>query len=664
MKSRLRPTVLVLLCLLAAGPLHARGVSPYLPLNLDPELEREVERVLILGDKPVMTRPIAAAAVLDALPKACSVDPVLCRRVRRALKKYMGDSALQFASVEASAVSGDSKIVIPNQHGETVQSQYQVAGAGYIQPNSYLLANIGGVAYDGRQKPTGSFLSFGFEGAQVDFGFRDHWWSPMTDSAMLISTEAPTMPSLTISNYTPLTRLGWQYEVFLARMSHTDRIQLTNGEFTAGNPKFFGARLGIEPAHSGWSFSAQRVMVFGGGAAGGQSVTDLLKAFFNPSSTQTTKEGKPVLGKQEAGITSRFLYPGRIPFSLYFEYAGNDTAGGNHLNFTKTDLSVGLQFPRLGPFDLTWEFSEWQPTWYGPKSVSSAQYSYLDGITNYLLSTGHWFGDQRRFGEAVGGQSNMLRVGFEPHFGGRLELTLRSLVNENYYYSVPAPYEHEYMGTLMYSYPLKESVVGSQVDYGRDVFGAHYTRVTAFLRYGDALHSGEDDDEEYAPAARPEGMEFHIDAGAVASELIADITSNTPRTSTGVGFGPHLTVGARRAASEHQDLGAALEADDIHGVSLLGARFFDYRYRFNNPLALNLFVGVARYAAPTPAYGLYYGAGLQWRDVVPKWDVGMDFRYASKINRIRTLPSDPQGGYRLDAYYDISMGTLYVSRKF
>ena len=43
---------------------------------------------------------------------------------------------------------------------------------------------------------------------------------------------------------------------------------------------------------------------------------------------------------------------------------------------------------------------------------------------------------------------------------------------------------------------------------------------------------------------------------------------------------------------------------------------------------------------------------------------GMDFRYASKINRIRTLPSDPQGGYRLDAYYDISMGTLYVSRKF
>jgi hypothetical protein len=44
--------------------------------------------------------------------------------------------------------------------------------------------------------------------------------------------------------------------------------------------------------------------------------------------------------------------------------------------------------------------------------------------------------------------------------------------------------------------------------------------------------------------------------------------------------------------------------------------------------------------------------------------VGIDFRYASKVDRIRTLPSDPQTGYRPDAYYDITLGTLYVSRKF
>jgi hypothetical protein len=639
-------------------------VSPYLPLNLDPELEREVERVLILGDKPVMTRPIPAAVVLDALPKACAIDPVLCKRVRRALKKYMNDSALEFASIEGSAVSGDSKMVMPNQYGQTVQSQWQIAGAGFIQPSNYLLVNLGGVAYDGRQKATGSFVSLGWDAAQLDIGYRDHWWSPMTDSAMLASTESPSAPGVTISNWRPLTRFGWHYEVFVERLSHTDKIILTNGELTAGNPKYSGGMLAIEPANSGWSLSANRIMMFGGGAAGGQKLGDLLRAFFNPSQTQTSTSGKPVLGKQMASVTSRLIYPGHVPFSLYFEYAGNDTAGGNHLNFTKTDLSVGLQFPRLGPFDLTYEVSEWQPTWYGPKSASAAQYGYGDGVTNYLLGTGHWFAEQRRFGEAVGGQSNMVRIGLEPSFGGRLELTLRSLVNESYYYSVPAPYEHEYTGSLMYSYPWKECVVGSQVDYGRDVFGAHYTRVSAFLRYGDALHSGEDEGEEYASATPPEGMEFHIDAGAVASKVIADIASNIPRVDTGVGFGPHLTIGARRAASEHQDLGAALDLDAVHGVSLFSARLIDYRYRFNNPLALNLFLGAARYVAPTPAYGFIYGAGLQWRNVLPHWDVGIDFRYGSKIDRIRTLPSDPQGGYRQDAYYDISLGTLYVSRKF
>jgi len=146
MNRRLRPSVVVSLCLVAAAPVHARGVSPYLPLNLAPELEREVERVLILGDRPVMSRPIPAAMVLEALPKACAIDPVLCRRVRRALKPYMQDSALEFATIEGSAVSGDSKLVIPNQYGQTEQSQWQVAGAGFIQPNDYLLITLGGVA--------------------------------------------------------------------------------------------------------------------------------------------------------------------------------------------------------------------------------------------------------------------------------------------------------------------------------------------------------------------------------------------------------------------------------------------------------------------------------------------------------------------------------------
>src|SRR5580658_9436978 len=64
---------------------RASGASPYLPLNLSPEIERQVERVLVLGGHPVMTRPVPIAAVLEALPKACRRDAALCRRVRHYL---------------------------------------------------------------------------------------------------------------------------------------------------------------------------------------------------------------------------------------------------------------------------------------------------------------------------------------------------------------------------------------------------------------------------------------------------------------------------------------------------------------------------------------------------------------------------------------------------
>ena len=64
-------------------------------------------------------------------------------------------------------------------------------------------------------------MSAGDQYLQIDAGYRSQWFSPLTDSSTLISTEAPTMPSITLSNYEPLTRLGIQYEFFLEKMSQT-----------------------------------------------------------------------------------------------------------------------------------------------------------------------------------------------------------------------------------------------------------------------------------------------------------------------------------------------------------------------------------------------------------------------------------------------------------
>ena len=93
-------------------------------------------------------------------------------------------------------------------------------------------------------------------------------------------------------------------------------------------------------------------------------------------------------------------------------------------------------------------------------------------------------------------------------------------------------------------------------------------------------------------------------------------------------------------------------------------RLLDYRYRFDNPLALDLFAGAARYNLSTPAYGFTLGAGVQWRDILPKWDIGLDYLYGVKVARIRLLPQDVQAGTRNDSFYNIERVSLYLSRKF
>jgi hypothetical protein len=648
---------------LGAGEALARGVTPYLPLNLDPQVERQIERVLILADKPVMRRPIPAAVVLDALPKACQIDPVLCANVRKFLGHYMNVSDLGFASLGVAATNGSGgKTVMPNQHGETMDSPFDAALLVYWQPSDWALVNLGGVAYQGRTTPTGTMLSLGWDAAQLDIGWRDHWWSPMTDSAMLISTEAATMPSITLSNYRPLTRLGLQYETFVARMSYSDKIKLTDGTFTAGNPKYGGLHVSIEPV-SGWSLGAQRTMVWGGGAAGGQSVHDILRAFFNPSKGQSTGFGTahPV-GKQMGSLSSRFIFPGRVPFAVYFEYGGNDTEKGYNYLLGKPALLGGVHFPHVGPLDVTFESQVWQPSWYTGFG-SAVQPSYLDGITNYMRIIGNWFGDQREFGDAVGGRSSMLRVGWEPRFGGLLEAQFRTLVNDSYYSALA--YHHLNIGSLSYAYPWKEYAIGAQFDAGQDVFGGKFTRLEAFLRYGQALRSANSESADSAfNGQRADGSEIFIAAGATANKVEAEIISTQPRVTTGPEYGAHVGIGARRQVSEHQDLGVAIEGDDIQGLSLLSVRAIDYRYRFTGPLAMNLFLGATRYALATPGLGLYLGGGLQWRNILPNWDLGLDYRAGVEVSRQRLLPSDPQGGYRPDAFYNISMLTLYLAWKF
>jgi hypothetical protein len=637
-----------------------RGVSPYLPLNMDPQIEAQIERVLILAEQPVMRRPIAAATVLDALPKARKVDPVLCAQVERYLKRYMHRAGIAHASVEGAASSGAGKdTVVPDRYGMRENSSWDASAQAYAQLSDNILVNAGVNAYQGKTDFTGSMLSLGFNYAQLDIGFRPHWFSPMSDSSMLMSTEAPTMPSATLSNYQPISRFGLHYEIFAALMSRSDRIVLGDG-LTSGRPKLTGVHLDAEPA-TGWSIGLNRLYQYGGGALGSNSWLHGITSLFTSTAGTQTGIASQQIGNQEASITSSLLFPAKVPFSVYFEYAGEDTSRGKSYLFGNAALSAGIHFPLLfRHFDLTLETTEWQNGWY----VHSV---YLDGLTNYGHVVGNWFGDQRVFGTnaGAGGRSSMARLGWEPPFGGLVQLQYRNLQNELYF---GEDYKRYYDVSLAYSRPVHGVVVGGQVETGRDVFGGNFSRLAGFIRYdeGGSLADtvsgtlGEEDEQPLMSDG-----ELFVDVGGTANRQNVDLTTAITRKTGPFDYGAHFAVGARRFVSDHSDLGTRVEFDNIQGHGLIGIRALDYRYRLHGPLALNFFLGAARYALATPAYGIYYGAGLQWRNVWPGWDAGFDYRYANSVARDHLVPGDPPNiGDRSDSFYNISIFTLSISRHF
>lgn len=637
----------------------ASGVSPYLPLNLSPEIELQIERVLILADKPVLTRPIAAATVLDALPAACEVDEVLCRRVRRYLNRYTARVDLTHGSLEA-AVSGGTEKPLPNQRGMTTDSAWQASLRGQWQPNAYALLSLGAVGYDGDVVPSGSMLSLGFEYAQLDIGYRDQWLSPFTQSAMLLSTNAETMPSVTLSNYAPITPLGLTYLVFLAEMDRSDRIRFGDG-FTSGNPRLAGLHLAIEPV-PGWSLSANRIFQFGGGERGGDSLSDFWRALTNAYEYDNTTAGTrdSEFGNQLAAFTSRFIFPGPTPFTVYFEYAGEDTSYDTDYRLGNASLSAGISFPKLwNTINLTYEVSEWQNGWY-------VHGIYRDGLTNGGNIIGHWGADARLPNHGVNARTRMLQIGWEPPFGGLLQLRGRRIVNGTYsgVLTRGVVYQPGYDITASYSRSFAGFTAGVEIMSGDGTFGSDsYHRIAGFVRFGDEWANGT---PSLFRAERPAGAELFVDAGINSNRvrITLDAISVDSGVKTARETAPHFAIGARRAVSKRNDLGARIEYDSIDGADLWSVRALDYRYRFDSPLAITAFLGASRYSQATAAFGYYGGVGLQWRNILPRVDLGVDVRYADKVQRDKIVPGEAPLRIRPDAFYDISSYSVYLSYKW
>lgn len=656
-------TALLLLALATTGRALA-GVTAYLPLSLAPEVESRVERLLVLAGVPVMTRPIRVATVLDAMSGACPTNRSLCRQVRRDLAPYLQAIAITGAGVEGAATESN-KVAQPNQHGAPMDSSWLAYASGLARFGEHALLSVGGVGNSDRVTATGTMASVGWDWAQLDAGYRDHWWSPARLGSQLMSTEAATMPSLTLSNVEPLTIAHLRYEIFMGRMSYSNRITY-NGVYTAGHPQLFGFHVDVEPA-PGWTLGINRLMQYGGGARP-SGFHDMIKAFFNPATYDNGYGGSNQdFGNEQLAVTSEFVVPGRFPMSAYIEYGAEDTFHNQDYRFGSSALSAGVYLPRLGPnLQLRYEFSEWQSNWY-------VHHIYNDGMTNYGIVLGQWGAEWRRPGDGVGAQSHALELIWDFGSGRQLDLQYRTALNGSY---TGGNYQRGQELAISVSRPWRSLQVGARVDGGRDEYGDNFGRLAAFARF--AGHSGSphvddasedetadpagDDAESEAAAAARRRIEGFVDLGMFSSKVNYEQDAGAVPAVDSTHGSFHVGIGVRRAFNRRNDLGTRIEFDNVAGKLFTALRAIDYRHRFGPTFAASLFFGAARYDALTPAYGWYGGAGVQWRDLWKNWDLGADYRIGDHMVRNKT-PSE-QVIIWPNSFYTIKGVSIYMSRRF
>jgi hypothetical protein len=623
--------ILALSGLVAAGSAVA-GISGYLPLNLEPRLEHDVERLMVLAGEPVMRRPIALAAIERAMPDACAADEALCMQVQRELAPWMGRAALGMASFEA-AIANAAQLTQPNERGAPEDAKWQVAGEAYLRIGDHLALNAGGVAYHKRVNPAGTFVSAGFSRAQVDIGFRDHWWSPKRDSAFLLSTEAPTLLSATLSNSVPLTRAKLRYEAFIGRLSRSNRILTDTGELISGRPGIAGVSADIEPV-AGWSIGASRTMEYGGGRP--FTYGQLLRVLFGSTAIVPAAQNADKFGNQEVSIASSLVIPGPKPMTVYVEYGAEDTFHSQSYRFGNGAVSAGIFLPSFRPnAQLRYEYTSWEDVWYN-------HHLYLDGMTNNYLVLGNWGADWRTYGDTVGGQSHMLQADWQRPTGAAYTVRYRTAQNAPYNSLLQrTSYRRAHLLSLTASAPWHSFELAAGVDLGRDMLGKSFGRLSLTLyAAGDARNSTLAYMASAGKAAANPAVERFVEVGMLTGRLRYEEDVYVLPSRITSERAPHYGIGVRRSVSKRSDFGARLEIDNLHGHNMYSIRALDYRLRAGEHLAFTGFFGFSRYELTTPAHGYYAGAGVQWRDLRPGWDLNLEERYFDRIVRKKLSPAE------------------------
>ena len=416
-------------------------VSGYAPINMNPQLEMQIDALMLIANQASVIKPISISNVQKAFNAICKKENIyrFCQPISQWLNKKSNSKLSASGSLELRANHGNTLSPIANKRGVIKDSSYISDMNFQWQSNDYLAVNVGGLFwYEGDKSEynfENTYISIGQDWAQLDLGYKPIWLSPFKDSAMILSTNAPSLATISLSNSESLTPLNIKYNFFVGELSSSDRIYY-NGEYITGRPLLTGVHLSIKP-FDGFTLGVNRLLQSGGGERGGRGFSDFLKAFFDPNGADNTNDNltrDEQFGNQTASFIARIDVVEQTPFSIYMEYAGEDTSDASSWRLGNSSLSIGLDLPIIFEhFSFNFEWSDWQNGWY----VHSV---YQDGLTNEGHLIGHWAAAERAYGSSfagsgVGSTVVNLSLGYTPSESTHYQFKYKQIDNQNYYNS-------------------------------------------------------------------------------------------------------------------------------------------------------------------------------------------------------------------------------------
>jgi hypothetical protein len=465
------------LLLAAIVPASAMAnTTTYLPLKQAPELEQLIEKLLVVSkNQHVLAKPYRITDINNALQSIKHSYPNLYYKIHTRLQPYNQGDAVAMAKLSLAA--GNEEKVMPNSRGITAKNNVTLEAFSYAKISPSFGVTAAGIITEDEFIPTQAFVFMGNEYAQLDVGYREHWYSPLSDSHRLQSTQAEVKPSLTISTVTPFTDFNIRYEMFLSQMSEDPCIYLGK-TCSSGKPYLYGFHASAAITNK-LTIGANRIMQFGGGERS-VSFKDFVEAFFTPGSKDNlTNDDKEELGDnyefgdQIASVTFQYnsLAFG-TSYSFYGDFAFEDTFGGGDRN---NAYNFGLYIPLLtDDLALRLETSRWQNSWY-----SNHLYSQGNRINGNVF--GHWFGDERVFDDYSSGESQSLMVNWQLDGATTLDATLRRLESQhertNQDYGIGSELE------LKYSKYTGGITYGAELYLGKTVLGESFYRLGVFYGF-------------------------------------------------------------------------------------------------------------------------------------------------------------------------------------